>query len=274
MQIITDSSCDLPKELIERHDIIVVPLNIEIDEKSYLDGIELSHHDFYDKMAKSSTLPKTSQPSPHSFIEAFKEAAKKKKDILSVHLSSKLSGTFETAALARELFGEEVHIFDSLSGSMGLGLQVLKACKLIEEGLDFNGVIEKLKEYRDQLKVYVYLETIENAVKGGRVSRTKEIIANLLNVKVVVHVEDGYVKILKSLRGKKKAINFMMDKLAEQQETIKDKVIGITHCDCLEDAIALKDEIMKRFNPENVIITTMGPVIGTHAGHGGLLVTF
>jgi len=274
MQIITDSSCDLPKELIDKHDIIVVPLNIEIDESSYVDGVELSHHDFYDKMAKSTTLPKTSQPSPHSFIEAFKEAAKKKKEILSMHLSSKLSGTFETAMLARGLLGEEVHIFDSLSGSMGLGLQVLKACKLVEEGLDVNGVIEKLKDYRDQLKVYVYLETIENAVKGGRVSKTKELIANLLNVKVVVHVEDGYVKILKSLRGKKKAINFMLEKIAEQQETIKDKVIGITHCDCLEDAMALKEEIIKRFNPENVIITTMGPVIGTHAGQGGLLITF
>ena len=274
MQIITDSSCDLPKELIDKHDIIVVPLNIEIDENSYVDGIELSHHDFYDKMGKSPTLPKTSQPSPHSFIEAFKEAASKKKEILSMHLSSKLSGTFETAMLARDLLGEEVHIFDSLSGSMGLGLQVLKACKLVEEGFDVNSVIEKLKEYRDQLKVYVYLETIENAVKGGRVSKTKEIIANLLNVKVVVHVEDGYVRILKSLRGKRKAINFMLDKIADQQEIIKDKVIGITHCDCLEDAMALKEEIMKRFNPENVIITTMGPVIGTHAGQGGLLITF
>lgn len=274
MQIITDSSCDLPKELIDKHDIIVVPLNIEINEKSYVDGEELSHHDFYNKMAESPTLPKTSQPSPHSFIEAFKEAAKRQKDIICVHLSSKLSGTFETAILAKELLGEEVHIFDSLSGSMGVGLQVLKACKLVEEGLDVNGVLEKLKEYRDQLKVYVYLETIENAVKGGRVSKTKEIIANLLNVKVIVHVEDGYVKILKSLRGKRKAINFMLEKVAEQQETIKDKVIAITHCDCLDDAIALKEEIIKRFNPQNVIITTMGPVIGTHAGQGGLLISF
>jgi DegV family protein with EDD domain len=274
MQIITDSSCDLPKELIEKHDIIVVPLNIEIEGKNYVDGVDLSHQDFYVKMAESPTLPKTSQPSPHSFIEAFKEAANRQKEILSVHLSSRLSGTFETAILAKELSGQDAHIFDSLNGSMGLGLQVLKACKLIEEGLDIGGVLERLKEYRDQLKVYVYLETIENAVKGGRVSKTKELIANLLNVKVVVHVEDGYVKILKSLRGKKRAISFMMEKLAEQQESIKDKVIAITHCDCLDDAIALKEEILKRFNPENVIITTMGPVIGTHSGQGGLLVAF
>ncbi|KAB3532865.1 DegV family protein [Alkaliphilus pronyensis] len=274
MQIITDSSCDLPKSYIDKYNIIIVPLNIEINGKNYIDGINLTHQEFYNKMAESPTLPKTSQPSPQSYIDAFKEGAKRAKEMLSIHLSSKLSGTFEGALSTRKMNGDKVEVFDTLSGSLGVGLQVLKACQMVEEGFDLNNIIEKLKEYREQMKVYVYLETLENAVKGGRVSKTKEMMASVLNLKFVVHVEKGYVKLLKTLRGKKRAISFMLEKLADENTDFNDRIIGITHCDCLEDAIKLKNEIVKRFNPSDVIITTMGPVIGTHAGHGGLLVCF
>lgn len=274
MQIITDSSCDLPKELVERYNLKVIPLNIELDGKSYIDGVELTHEEFYEKMAASPTLPKTSQPSPQSFIDAFCESAKKTKEILSMHLSSKLSGTFSCAQLSKELADVKVEVFDSLSGSLGLGLQVLKACHLVEEGFDLDYILQKLKEYRDQMKVLVYLETLENAVKGGRVTRTKEMIANMLNLKFIVHVEDGYVKVLKAIRGKKKAINFMLDRIAEKNIDLREKIVGITHCNRIEDAIALKEEIIKRFSPREVIVTTMGPVIGTHAGEGGLLVCY
>ncbi|KAB3529019.1 DegV family protein [Alkaliphilus serpentinus] len=274
MQIITDSSCDLPKDIIDKYKIMVVPLSIEIDDKNYVDGIELSHQEFFNKMAASKNLPKTAQPSPHSFIEAFKEGAKRAKETLSIHLSSKLSGTFDCANMAKDMAGEDVEIFDSLNGSLGLGLQVLKACQMLEEGFDKSKIIEKLREYREQMRVFVYLETLENAVKGGRVSKTKEMMASMLNLKFVVHVEEGYVKLLKTLRGKKKAISFMIDKLAEENVNFKERIIGITHCDCIEDAIALKNEIIKRFNPSEVIVTTMGPVIGTHAGIGGLLVCY
>jgi len=99
-------------------------------------------------------------------------------------------------------------------------------------------------------------------------------VANLLNLKAIVHVEEGYVKVLKTLRGKKRAINFMLDQMSEKNTDFKDKIIGITHCNCIEDALALKEEIIKRFNPAQVLVTTMGPVIGTHSGQGGLLVCF
>ncbi|SCY05191.1 DegV family protein [Alkaliphilus peptidifermentans] len=274
MQIITDSSCDLPKSYIDKYNILIVPLNIEINEENYVDGVNLSHEEFFKKMAESPTLPKTSQPSPQSYLDAFKEGAKRAKQMLSIHLSSKLSGTYDGALATKKMTGDNVEVFDSLSGSLGVGLQVLKACQMVEEGLELNKIVERLKEYREQMKVYVYLETLENAVKGGRVSRTKEMVASILNLRFVVHVEEGYVKVLKTLRGKKRAVSFMLEKLTAEKDDFKDRIIGITHCDCLEDAIALKDEIMKRFNPTDVIITTMGPVIGTHAGHGGLLVCF
>ncbi|AKL94911.1 EDD domain-containing protein, DegV family [Clostridium aceticum] len=274
MKIITDSSCDLPQELLKEHGILVVPLGIEIDGNDYIDCIDLSHHDFYKKMAASNNIPKTSQPSPQRFIDAFKEGLQKYGEVLSIHLSSKLSGTYSTAMMAKDMVNEKIEVFDSLSGSLGLGLQVLKASQLAKEGFSVEKIMEKLKEYREEMKVIVYLETLENAVKGGRVTKTKEIVANLLNLKPIVHVEEGYVRILKTVRGKKKAMRTMLDMMEEKNISFKDRIIGITHCDCLEEALKLKEEIIEKFNPAEVMVTTMGPVIGSHSGLGGLLVCF
>ena len=274
MQIVTDSANDLPKELIEKHNILVVPLNIEIDGKNYVDGIDISHEEFYEKMKKSKDLPKTSQPSPQSFIDVFKEAKSRSSQVLALHLSSRLSGTYNGAMLAKDIVGEDIEIFDTLSGSMGTGLQILKAIKLFKEGLDIKEIIEQLKVYREQMKVIVYLEDLENAVKGGRVTRTKEVIANLLNLKPIVHVDDGYVKVLKTIRGKKRALNNLLTIMEESKIDFSKRIVGITHCDTLDEAIKLKDQIIKKFNPLEVIVTTMGPVISTHAGIGGLLVCY
>lgn len=274
VRIITDSSCDLPSELIEKFNVLVVPLRIEIDGVDYVDGVNLSHEEFFEKMSMSASLPKTSQPSPQSFIDRFMEGLKESEDLLSIHLSSCLSGTYEGARQVKEEVNGNIEVFDTLSGSLGVGLQVLKACQLAKEGFEKSEIVEKIKEYREQLRVVVYLETLENAVKGGRVSRPKEFISNLLNLKPVVHVEDGYVRVLKTLRGKKKAIRVLLEEMEKKKTDYSDQIVGITHCDCLEEAQKLKDEIIERFNPSEVILTTMGPVIGTHAGIGGLLICF
>lgn len=274
MQIITDSSCDIPQELIDKYKIKVVALNIEIDGKNYIDGVEISHEEFYEKMAESEEIPKTSQPSPQNFIDAFKEGVNKCGEVLSIHLSSKLSGTQDCARIAKNIVTGDIEIFDSLSGSLGLGLQVLEAARLAREGLKIDNIVEKLKEFRDELKVVVYLESLENAVKSGRVTRTREVIANLLNLKPVVHVDGGYVKVLRTMRGKRRAINVLLTMMEEKNISYRDRIVGITHCDCLEDALKLKERIIERFNPAEVLVSTMGPVIGTHAGLGGLLVCF
>lgn len=274
MKIITDSSCDLPKKYFEENDISVIPLNLEIDGKNYIDIIDISHDSFYKKMSSSENLPKTSQPSPNDFQKEFEKQINENKDILSLHLSSKLSGTFDAASLASKNLDDKISVFDTLSGSVGLGLQVLKAKELISLGYNKEKIIESLKEYRDQMNIVVYLESLENAVKGGRVSRPKRFLVELLNLKPIVHVEDGLVKILKTVRGKKKGINFLLEEIERKNVDYKDKIIGITHCDCLDEALKLKEKIMEKFSPKDIILTTMGPVISSHAGKGGLLVCF
>lgn len=274
MKIVTDSSCDLPKNLIDKYNIDVIPLKIEIDGKDYTDGVDLNHEEFFTKMKISPSLPKTSQPSPQSFFDSFKNGVEDYKEVLSIHLSSKLSATFDAANVAKEKFDGDIETFDTLSGSIGVGLQVLKACELAKEGVSKSVLLERLREYRDQMNIVVYLETLENAVKGGRVSKPKEFVANLFNLKPIVHVDKGYVKILKTLRGKKRGVRTLIDEMENKNIDFKDRIIGITHCDCLDDALALRDEIIEKFSPKEVLLTTMGPVIGTHAGPGGLLVCF
>lgn len=274
MKIITDSSCDLPQEIITKWDIDVIPLQIEIDGQLYTDGENLSHEEFYEKMAASPTLPKTSQPTPKRFMDTFSEALKQHGEVLSIHLSSKLSGTYEGAQMIKKELPGNIEIFDTLNGSIAVGLMVMKACEMVQEGLQFSTMIEKLTEYRDQMRVVVYLESLENAVKGGRVSRPKEMVANLLNLKPVVHVEDGYVRVLKNIRGKKKAMRKLLEEMEIKGVDYRDRIVAITHCDCLEDALELKEQVMEKFSPGEILLTTMGPVIGTHAGKGGLLICF
>jgi len=274
MKIVTDSSCDLPRKYIDELDISVIPLKIEIDGHDFTDGVDLTHESFYAKMKASPTLPKTSQPSPQAFYDSFKEGLEHYGEVLSLHLSSKLSATYDAASVAKEKIGGDIEVFDTLSGSIGVGLQVLKAAELAKEGLSKTQIVESLKEYRDQMHVVVYLETLENAVKGGRVSKPKEFVANLFNLKPVVHVEDGLVKIMKTLRGKKKGIRSLIEEMEKKNINYTDRIVAITHCDCLEDALQLKEEIVEKFQPKEIILTTMGPVIGSHAGAGGLLVCF
>ncbi len=274
MKIVTDSSCDLPKNLIEKYNIDVIPLKIEIDGVDYTDGVDLNHQEFFIKMKNSPTLPKTSQPSPQAFLDSFKNGVEEYKEVLSIHLSSKLSATFDAANVAKKKVDGDIDIFDTLSGSIGVGLQVLRASQLAQEGVSKPMILENLQKYRDQMNVVVYLETLENAVKGGRVSKPKEFVANLFNLKPIVHVDEGHVKILKTLRGKKKGIRALTEEMEKKNIDYTDLTIGITHCDCLEDAQALKEEIEEKFKPKEILLTTMGPVIGTHAGPGGLLVCF
>ena len=132
----------------------------------------------------------------------------------------------------------------------------------------------KIKRIQRQYENYSLFRNFRNAIKSGRVTRAKGAVANLLNLKAILHVEKGYVKILKTIRGKKRAIKFMLNEMKGKNVDFRDKVIRIAHCNCIEDALALKEEIIKHFNPTQVLITTMGPVIGTHAGQGGLVVCF
>lgn len=276
IRVITDSSCDLPQRILEEYDIGMAPLHILIDEHNYVDGIEISHEEYYRKCAVANGLPKTSQPSPGDILNLIQESLKEYKHVLSVNLSSVLSGTYQTVNMVKNSIGEAVTTFDTLNGSIGVGMVVMRACELVRKGLAIPEIIQELTAYRESLDVLVYLETLENAVKGGRVSKVQYFAASMLNVKPVVFIdkEDGFVKVKEKIRGEKKALRYLINSIKEKNIDYSDRVIGVTHADCLERANEFISMLKEEINPKEILLHSMGPVIGTYAGAGAVYVCF
>ncbi|MFC4409129.1 DegV family protein [Chungangia koreensis] len=274
IKIVTDSAADLPKEMIEKYDITVVPLTVTIDGKEYAEGVDLSPEEFYKKMATSAELPKTSQPTPGVFKEAFSKAGPDE-EVLCLTLSSNLSGTYQSAVLAQDLVKEKVTVFDTLGGTLAQGMQVLKAAEMAAEGNSVDEITSSLATFRENMKIVVLLETIENVVKGGRLSKFQGTLARFLDIKVILEAIDGKVEMAEKVRGKKKFHRRAIEMIRERREDFSDTIFGISHTGSnLEDVESLKQQLIEHFNPKAIIVNFMGSTIGTYAGKGGIVISF
>jgi len=278
IQVITDSAADLPAEIVKKYNITVVPLTVHIDGKEYADGIDISAQEFYEKMSKAKELPKTSQPSAASFIKVFKEL-ESKGELLCINISSKLSGTYQTACLAKKISGVNVAVFDSWAATLGQGLQVIKAALLAEKGMSRDHIIQFLTEYKKGLTHFVLLDTLENVVKGGRLSKFQGSLAKLLNIKVLLTGVEGALVTLDKIHGRKKALHRVIERMGEKLRGAKDiptRLFSISHFNNLKDVEILKSQIIKNFNikEEQFIINEMGSTIATYAGEGGMVISF
>ncbi|ESU31590.1 hypothetical protein G3A_15850 [Bacillus sp. 17376] len=274
VQIITDSSADLPKDIIEKYFIHVVPLSVRIGEQEYLEGVSLTPHEFFQKMFSTNELPKTSQPSPSDFADLFTKLAKNGDEMLCFTISSGLSGTYQAACLGKEISNTNVTVFDTLGGSLGHGLQILKAVELASQGWRLEDIIQELEKIRDKMNILILLDTIENVVKGGRLSKFQGSVAKILNIKVILEGVNGKIEVLEKIRGNKRFFKRALDILGERKTDFSETVIGITHTGNFEDVEFLKTEIQKRYDPQEIIVNYMGATMGTYAGKGGIIVSF
>jgi DegV family protein with EDD domain len=272
-QVVTDSSCDLPKELLERHGITTVPLSVDIDGDVYREGLDMTPCEFYEKMARSSGLPKTSQPSPAVFAETFR-ALSSAGPVLCVTLSSGLSGTYQSACLGRDLSGADVTVFDSLTGSLGLGLQVLKACELAENGCTTGEAVTSLSTYRSEMATLILLNTLENIVKGGRLSRFQGSLSKILDIRVLLRDAAGEVVLLEKVHGRKKLLDRAMQTVWGLRPDLSDRDVGITHFNNPGDAETVKRALSELCHPRGFIVNDMGSTMATYAGEGGMIVSF
>lgn len=273
LQLVTDSSADLPRELLDKYNISVVPMTISIDGREYLEGINLTPQEFYEKMFNSKEMPKTSQPSPAVFSERFK-ALSDKGPVLCLTISSGLSGTYQSACIGAEMSGVDVRVVDTLAGSLAHGLQLMESGRMAEEGASVDEIVEFLEEYKKHSNILVLLDTLENIVKGGRLSKFQGSIAKILDLRVVLHGVEGKVEMLEKVRGKGRFLHRSLEIIGEKKEDFSDTVFGITHIENSKDAEYLRDEIIKRYKPKGVIINHMGATMGTYAGKGGMIVSF
>jgi DegV family protein with EDD domain len=274
IKIITDSSADLPLELIKKYDIEMVPLTVSIGGQDFLEKVNLTPKEFFSKMLSSTILPKTSQPSPAAFAEAFSKYSNDT-DILCLTISSGLSGTYQSACIAKELSNANVTVFDTLAGSLGHGLQIIRAAELAEQGHSVESIIRNLTEYRDKMNILVLLDTLENIVKGGRLSKFQGSLAKILNIKVILErVDGGKVEILEKIRGKRKFRKRVLEIIQERADDFSNLTFGITHTGNIEEAESIKHELIELFHPKEVYISYMGATMGTYAGKDGMIISF
>lgn len=273
LQVVTDSSCDLPKALLQRCEITTVPVSILIDGETYLEGETITTHEFYAKMARSLELPKTAQPAPGLFAETFRTLAEKG-PVLCVTLSSKLSGTYQSACLGRDLSGVDVTVFDTLTASLGHGLQVLRASELARAGHALGDVLAKLGTYRDEMNTLVMLNTLENIVRGGRLAKVWGSLSQILNIRVLLHDVDGDVGFLAKVHGSRKLMDRVVQTVSEMRPYLSDRDVGIAHYNNPLGVETLKDALAERCRPRGFVVGEMGPALATYAGEGGIIVAF
>lgn len=276
IKIITDSSCDLPEYIIKRYNIAVIPLNVLFDEDSYLDGVDITKQEFYEKMRNSTNLPKTSSPSPDRFVKEFNC---EQDNIIVISLSSGMSSTYNNALIGKNMYLEEdaekrIEIIDSKNGSMGVGLLVLDAARMIENGKSIDYIVDKIKKDVKDISTYVVLQTIENAAKAGRISSFKEKIVQVLNLKITVKVEDGLVNIFSKARGDKKSLNKLINFIEADGINISDKILAICHSNALDKALKFKEMVNNKYNFKEIIVSEIGATIGSYASEGALLISF
>lgn len=268
--LVTDSTSDIPFEVAEQQDIKILPLKVVFEDKEYLDRIEIQPEEFYKMLAQcTTTLPSTSQPSPADFIELYADLLKTYDDVISIHLSSGLSGTVNAARLAGERFKGKVHVVDSKTISLGIGMIVLEAANSIRAGLTVGEVLQRIQEARDNTETLFTLDTLEYLRKGGRIGKVSGAIGSMLSIKPVVRVdEEGIYTSYGKVRTQEQALKSLekaVVQLAKGREVAK---IMVAHGAGHAAASRLKERVEKLFNLEISLYTEVGPVIGVHTGPG------
>ena len=263
IKIITDGSCDLSHEVLNKFNINVVPLGVSFGEEHYTSGVDIDKKEFYAKMKESKELPKTFCPSPENFCKEYQCEEDK---IIVIALSSKLSGTYNSASLARDLYLSEhkekdIRVIDSMTGSIGAGLLLIKAAKMISEGKDIDEIVEAIENLKEKISFYGTLETLENAIKGGRINPLAGKIIGALNFKAIVQIKDGVVKPIDKARGESNSIKKVANYITSSIEDTKDKILCLMHANCPEKAHKLLSIIEKTHKFDEVYISEVGPVM-------------
>lgn len=275
VKIITDSCSDLPKEIIDSYDIEFLNIEVNINNKVYYDRHDLQPQDFYKLIEQGDEVPRTSRITPGRFQETYQKALKNYDHLLVIAFSSKLSGILESAVVAKkELNSDQITIIDSKAASVGQGLIVYQAAKLLQAGKSVEATVKELMDSASKLEHIFAVGDIEMLKRGGRISKTKAVMANVLNIKPILHIQDGEILPYDKIRGKKRMISYLLGELEKKADRPESQVIAVTYSENEEFALKLKKKIESKFKPQEVLISEIGAAVGSHAGPGTLALAF
>lgn len=270
VKVVTDSTADLPPQIAEELGITVVPVYLRFGEKVYRDGVDISQDEFYQKLVEGPIHPSTSQPTPADFTEVYQKLSQEADGIVSIQVTSKLSGTYNSALQGREMAGVRCHIevVDSLSVSMGLGLIAMAAARLAETGESLQRVIEEIRQAIPCIRILGVFDTFKYLLLGGRISKAKAIMGSVLNVKPILTMRDGELCLAGLARTRSKGIERLFN-LAKDALNIQE--LAIVHSTTPDEAGSLKERIASIFDKKQIHIARLGPALGVHGGPGTLV---
>ena len=274
VKIIVDSTVDLLPEMKQR--MAVVPLTVHFGQEEYVDGVTITHKEFYEKLVESDVLPSTSQATPAAFGEVFEQVAAAGESAVVLTLSSKLSGTYQSAVIAAQDF-ENIYVVDTGSAAIGAGILAELAQQLADRGMDAAAIAARLEQEKGNVRIVAMVDTLEYLKRGGRISKTVAFAGGLLNIKPVLSIEDGEIHMLGKARGSKQGNNLLVQQIqkAGGVDFEKPVLLGYT---------GMSDLLLKKYmedskhlwenGTDSLRYTVVGSVIGTHAGPGAVAVAF
>ena len=271
IRIVTDSASDIPCEVAQKLGISIVPLTVSFGKEVYRDGIDLSAGEFYAKLAQNKILPKTSQPSIGNFIDVYKTLAQENSEIISIHVSDKLSGTYNAALLAKEAMEKDCHIeiVDSESVSMGSRLTVIAAAKAIRDGVSFKEAMNIIHRSIPRIRLLAFFQTLEYVEKGGRLGKGKALLGALLHVKPLITVRDGEVQLFGTARTRMSALQRLHD-FVKTLSHIRE--LSIMYTTGFEEVKILARLLTPIFPRDRILVAQAGSALGTHTGPDTLAV--
>jgi DegV family protein with EDD domain len=278
VRLFADSACDLPLSFFKEKNVTLIPLQVNIDDRVYKDLETIDPKDIF-KEIREGKLPKTSQPNPQTFQDLFKELAVSEEPGIYMAFSSELSGTCQTAIMVRDQVKEDfpdldLTIIDTKCASIGYGLVVQHAAELALNGASKEEIIKTAESRSEHMEHLFTVEDLDFLARGGRLSKASAFLGGLLNIKPLLHVENGKLIPLEKLRGKKKLLKRMLDVMEERGTDLQNQVVGISHGDDEAAALELKQLIEERFGTTAFYINTIGAAVGSHAGPGTMALFF
>lgn len=270
IKLITDSTCDLSIELLEKYDIDIVPLFVNFSEESFLDGVDITVSQMYNKVKSQNELPKTAAPAPGAFVEIFNKYLKAGYQIIYTGIGSKFSATFNSANVAKDLLeSEDIFLIDSENLSTGSGLLLLKAGEMIKAGQSAEAIFKTLQFLVPKVRSQFVIHTLDYLYKGGRLNALSAFFGSVLKIKPIIKVRDGLMVVGKKGRGRiKNAIDIMLSDMLSEIDLIDQDFMMITHSLADHDVLYIREFIKEKTSIKHILETPAGCVISSHCGKG------
>ena len=272
VKLVTDSTCDLPPEVAERWGITVIPCNVHFDAEVFKDGVDITPDEFYQRLASTERLPTTAQPSVNDFLQVYRKLCADGDDVVSIHVSAKLSGTLNSAEQACSALGEDGHggsvdIIDSGLASVGLGLAVLEAAGMVGSGSSADRVVQGVRDALPSISCFFALDTLEYLQRGGRIGRASAFLGSLLSVKPILTIREGEAHPVERPRTRDKARRRLVEMVRGLAPLER---MAIVHSTAPDEAESLKNDLADLAPADRVVVARFGPVVGTYLGPGAV----